>query len=216
MTILRKDICVSIGINNFDIALEAVGECQMAELRLDLVNFSDDQLRKIYSLNRNIIATFRTEDEQVMKQTLIKSMDSGAGYIDIDINISVEVRTILVEYAMQKGAKVILSYHNFSETPETVFLKQTITRMFNDGADFAKVACMANSKDDSKRVVNLYSDFSNLIAFCMGKNGQITRVVAPFLGAPFTYASLRGVKTAEGQIDAEQLEILLNMMEKSL
>ncbi|HPD96016.1 MAG TPA: type I 3-dehydroquinate dehydratase, partial [Tenuifilaceae bacterium] len=68
MTILRKDICVSIGINNFDIALEAVGECQMAELRLDLVNFSDDQLRKIYSLNRNIIATFRTEDEQVMKQ----------------------------------------------------------------------------------------------------------------------------------------------------
>lgn len=216
MTILRKDICVSIGINNFDIALEAVGECQMAELRLDLVNFSDDQLRKIYSLNRNIIATFRTEDEQVMKQTLIKSMDSGAGYIDIDINTSVEVRTILVEYAMQKGAKVILSYHNFSETPETVFLKQTITRMFNDGADFAKVACMANSKDDSKRVVNLYSDFSNLIAFCMGKNGQITRVVAPFLGAPFTYASLRGVKTAEGQIDAEQLEILLNMMEKSL
>ncbi|HRX31652.1 MAG TPA: type I 3-dehydroquinate dehydratase [Tenuifilaceae bacterium] len=216
MTILRKDICVSIGINNFDIALEAVGECQMAELRLDLVNFSDDQLRKIYSLNRNIIATFRTEDEQVMKQTLIKSMDFGAGYIDIDINTSVEVRTILVEYAMQKGAKVILSYHNFSETPETVFLKQTITRMFNDGADFAKVACMANSKDDSKRVVNLYSDFSNLIAFCMGKNGQITRVVAPFLGAPFTYASLRGVKTAEGQIDAEQLEILLNMMEKSL
>ncbi|MCB9001229.1 MAG: type I 3-dehydroquinate dehydratase [Bacteroidales bacterium] len=216
MTILRKDICVSIGINNFDIALEAVGECQMAELRLDLVNFSDDQLRKIYSLNRNIIATFRTEDEQVMKQTLIKSMDFGAGYIDIDINTSVEVRTILVEYAMQKGAKVILSYHNFSETPETVFLKQTITRMFNDGANFAKVACMANSKDDSRRVVNLYSDFSNLIAFCMGKDGQITRVVAPFLGAPFTYASLRGVKTAEGQIDAEQLEILLNMMEKSL
>ena len=216
MTILRKDICVSIGINNFDIALEAVGECQMAELRLDLVNFSDDQLRKIYSLNRNIIATFRTEDEQAMKQTLIESMDAGAGYIDIDINTSVEVRTILVEYAMQKGAKVILSYHNFSETPETVFLKQTITRMFNDGANFAKVACMANSKDDSKRVVNLYSDFSNLIAFCMGKDGQITRVVAPFLGAPFTYASLRGVKTAEGQIDAEQLEILLNMMEKSL
>jgi len=216
MTILRKDICVSIGINNFDIALEAVGECQMAELRLDLVNFSDDQLRKIYSLNRNIIATFRTEDEQVMKQTLIKSMDFGAGYIDIDINTSVEVRTILVEYAKQKGVKVILSYHNFSETPETVLLKQTITRMFNDGADFAKVACMANSKDDSKRVVNLYSDFSNLIAFCMGKNGQITRVVAPFLGAPFTYASLKGVKTAEGQIDAEQLEILLNMMEKSL
>lgn len=214
MTILRKDICVSIGINNFDIALEAVGECQMAELRLDLVNFSDDQLRKIYSLNRNIIATFRTEDEQVMKQALIKSMDFGAGYIDI--NTSVEVRTILVEYAMQKGAKVILSYHNFSETPETVFLKQTITRMFNDGANFAKVACMANSKDDSRRVVNLYSDFSNLIAFCMGKDGQITRVVAPFLGAPFTYASLRGVKTAEGQIDAEQLEILLNMMEKSL
>lgn len=216
MTILRKDICVSIGINNFDIALEAVGECQMAELRLDLVNFSDDQLRKIYSLNRNIIATFRTEDEQAMKQTLIESMDSGAGYIDIDINTSVEVRTILVEYAKQKGVKVILSYHNFSETPEKAFLKQTITLMFNDGADFAKVACMANSKDDSKRVVNLYSDFSNLIAFCMGKNGQITRVVAPFLGAPFTYASLRGVKTAEGQIDAEQLEILLNMMEKSL
>lgn len=216
MTILRKDICVSIGINNFDIALEAVGECQMAELRLDLVNFSDDQLCKIYSLNRNIIATFRTEDEQAMKQTLIKSMDFGAGYIDIDINTSVEVRTILVEYAMQKGAKVILSYHNFSETPEKAFLKQTITRMFNDGADFAKVACMANSKDDSKRVVNLYSNFSNLIAFCMGKDGQITRVVAPFLGAPFTYASLRGVKTAEGQIDAEQLEILLNMMEKSL
>jgi len=44
----------------------------------------------------------------------------------------------------------------------------------------------------------------------MGRKGRLTRILAPLLGCPFTYASIDGGKeTAEGQIDAASLRRIL-------
>jgi 3-dehydroquinate dehydratase len=47
----------------------------------------------------------------------------------------------------------------------------------------------------------------------MGKEAQITRIAAPLLGAPFTYAALEsGRETAPGQLDKDTLAALLKLL----
>jgi 3-dehydroquinate dehydratase-1 len=47
----------------------------------------------------------------------------------------------------------------------------------------------------------------------MGPKGRLTRVVAPLLGSQFTYASAAGGKeTAEGQIEREELEKIMEAL----
>lgn len=47
----------------------------------------------------------------------------------------------------------------------------------------------------------------------MGAKGRVTRVAAPLLGSPFTFASLSDEKkTAEGQIEKDKLEQILKVL----
>ncbi len=50
----------------------------------------------------------------------------------------------------------------------------------------------------------------------MGKDGRITRIAAPLLGAPFTYASLDNTReTASGQLDSRTLKQIIDMIRNS-
>ena len=47
----------------------------------------------------------------------------------------------------------------------------------------------------------------------MGNKGRITRIAAPLLGSPFTFASLsKGKETAEGQIEKDILEQMMRLL----
>jgi 3-dehydroquinate dehydratase-1 len=54
----------------------------------------------------------------------------------------------------------------------------------------------------------------SIIVIGMGAMGKITRIVAPLLGSPFTFASLgEGKETAEGQMAAEKMRKLMGELE---
>ncbi|MBU0586484.1 type I 3-dehydroquinate dehydratase, partial [Candidatus Micrarchaeota archaeon] len=75
------------------------------------------------------------------------------------------------------------------------------------GADIAKIACKINSQQDNARIMDVITQDSKVIAIGMGAKGLITRVTAPLMGSPFTYACLeKGKETADGQIDYKTLE----------
>jgi 3-dehydroquinate dehydratase-1 len=58
--------------------------------------------------------------------------------------------------------------------------------------------------------MSLYNSDKTIIALGMGNLGKITRIAAPFLGAPFTYAYPTGRKrTAEGQFSIDKLEDIM-------
>lgn len=62
-------------------------------------------------------------------------------------------------------------------------------------------------------MLSLYESRKNVIALGMGPLGVITRIAAPFLGAPLTYASLApGKETAEGQPDLKTLEAVMKFV----
>ena len=56
---------------------------------------------------------------------------------------------------------------------------------------------MANDQADCARVLGLYENHKNLVAFCM-ETGLITRLTAPIIGAPYTYASVSDTEIAPG------------------
>ena len=53
------------------------------------------------------------------------------------------------------NTKVILSSHNFDDTPSDAALESTLQQMWSSGADVAKIATTANSITDCARVLTL-------------------------------------------------------------
>lgn len=205
-------ICVSISENSYEKCIEAIGNCKMAEIRMDLCKLHENDLKKIFSLPMKTIATCREGVYTDEKRTeLLKlAIDSGATYIDIEIEAPKNYQNVLINYANKHNCKIIVSYHNFEETPETEDLQNIINDCFNKRADIAKIACKSNSEDDNKRILELYKTNKSIVAIGMGEIGKETRVKSISLGAPFTFASSNsGKQTADGQIDVDTLRKLL-------
>lgn len=207
-------ICVSISENSFEEAIKSISDAKFAELRLDLCNISENDLKRIYNLDLNTIATCRkgkfSEKECVEK--LINSIMLGVKYIDIDYEFENENKLYLHNIAKKNNCKTINSYHNFDNTPDYKQLVQIAISLMEQNPDIIKIACKSNNQFDNEKILKLYKQFKNIIAIGMGNEGKITRILATKLGAPFTFAYPAGKQsTAHGQIDYDTLnEILKN------
>ena len=74
-----------------------------------------------------------------------------SGYVDlVDIELCNEREFIDKIGAKAKvlGVKLILSYHNFKETPDRDFLAEKLTLAGKMGGDIAKIAVMPQDSND--------------------------------------------------------------------
>ena len=208
-------ICVSLANINFQECIKAIGKAEFAEIRIDLLDLSEEQLKSLCSLKKKTIATCRRGkfDDPRRLELLKLAIDSGAGYIDIEYEAKPAYRRELINYARGKDVFVIISYHDFDRTPTTRDLINIIQQSFKWGANRAKITTMAKTPADCSRIMSLYEKNKNLIAFCMGQMGTITRVAAPLLGAEFTYAALEPkLATAPGQLVVDEMLDIYKMM----
>jgi 3-dehydroquinate dehydratase I len=208
----KSKICLSIGNVGFEEVVQQLQKVDLAEIRMDLLGFTDEQYKAIFQSHRNIIATFRSPKGDYFKLSMMMALaiEGGCAYVDIDIATPDSFRNALKDAARSLGVKVILSYHNFIETPNLKMLNSITDELFMLGADIAKVACTAKKPADCSRILGLYEKHQNLVAFCMGSTGKVTRLASPMLGAPFTYASIKGKETAAGQLEFEEVEKFFN------
>lgn len=208
-------ICVSLGGLPFDRVLALLPSSPLAEVRMDLLNFTRDQYQLVFAQHKNLIATCRpgSVTEPVRAQLLMDALSFGAAFVDLEIECDSLWRMPIVEYAHSLGRKVILSYHNYEFTPSGTELRAIVESIFDAGADVAKIACMALSPLDSATILSLYAHYTNLVAIGMGAEGRMSRVAAPFLGAPFTFAAVKGSATALGQLAADDLNAIFNLLE---
>jgi len=210
-------LCVSTSEPSVKKILNLIKKSEIAEVRLDLMDLSDQDIEKVFSGEGKIIATCcagKFSDEQ-RKKKLEKAIESGASYVDIEIDAPDGFKKELISSAHKHNCKVILSYHNFNETPPTDELAKMVDACFAQGADIAKVACLANSESDAARILSLYGKYKNLVALGMGEKGKITRVASLLMGAPFSYVSTGTAKeTAPGQISRKQMEKVLEGLAK--
>jgi 3-dehydroquinate dehydratase I len=201
-------ICVSLANINFEECIKALGKTEFAEVRIDQLELTEEQLASLFSIKKKTIATCRAgKIEEPRRLALLKhALDSGAGYVDIEYESNSVYRKELIYTARANEAKVIISYHNFEMTPPEKALNKIIRESIKLGANLVKITTTAKTAADCARVMALYEKHENLIAFCMGKIGSITRIAAPLLGAEFTYASLdSNLATAPGQLNFEEM-----------
>ena len=208
-------ICTSIAYKSYEECREILSRETCVELRLDLLDLTPEQVGTLCSLPLITVATCREgsysdEEREILLQTAIKN---GAGYVDIEIEMPRKIRKNLVELAKIHQCRVIISYHHFTRTPELAELKQFVKKCRKAGADLVKIACKVNNKDDVAKLLALYVYGNSIIAIGMGKEGLITRLAAPFLGAEFTYASSdRESNTAPGQITGDEMRRLFEQL----
>jgi 3-dehydroquinate dehydratase-1 len=203
-------ICVSLSDKNINTCLEALQETELAEVRLDLTQFPDEDVKTIFAQPKKIIATYRPVegiDDETRKQQLKLAIKSGANYVDIEYESPIFYRKEMVEYAKENNCDVIISYHNYDETPSNNDLRKIVNDCYFFGADVAKIATQVTELKDVANVLSFYDTDKRMVSIGMGELGKITRIMALFLGAEFSFAAPDGgEKTAPGQLTVSELE----------
>ncbi len=201
--------CVSIGLKDYKKALKSIGKYEMAEIRLDLCDFDRRQVKDIFSSHNNLIATYRKGQEtSEYRDSIIKTAIAyGAAWLDLDMDYNnIEYISGLKDFCSGYNTKLILSIHNYDITPPIEEIKAYIKKAKNLNADLIKLVFYSNSEADNERVLSLYKENANIIAFNMGELGKVTRIASIGLGAPFTYVALDGETTAPGQMTIAQIK----------
>lgn len=219
-------ICVSVAEPTVELCLEALKGLDFAEVRIDAMKVMIEDMETIFSRPLALIATFMPVspvvikdgfvDASVRKAFLISAVEAGAKYVDIEVQLDDVFRLEIIEKAKMKDCKVIVSFHDFHSTPEKEKLEEIAALCFSKGADIAKIACRVNSERDNLRLLGLLNNYDyqgRTVVIGMGNKGRITRVAAPLLGSPFTFASIsKGKETAEGQIEKETLDRIMRLL----
>jgi 3-dehydroquinate dehydratase I len=210
-------ICVSISDKSKENCLQILDTVELAEIRLDLTKSSSEDIVEIFKHPVSKIATCRFENTglEVQKQKLFLAIESGAKFVDVEIETPKEQREEIIDHARKYSCKVIISYHNYKETPGLKELFQIADECYKSGADIAKVASMVNSTADNARLMALYSIDKPLVSIGMGELGKVSRLVSVLLGAEFTFAAPdTGKPTAPGQIGFSGMQSLLEQIRK--
>ncbi len=213
-------ICVSVQETNFTKCKEILAKSEMAEIRADLCGFTIEQMNELM-LHPNILFTCRIENSsrEYAYQHITNAIMKGAKYVDVEIEAPVDHIEYIKSYANSCGCKLIISYHNFNETPSLNELEQIYDLCLRKGADIVKIVTTSNATEDAIRTLELYktekylnSAKDSLVAFSMGKAGKFTRKLCLDLGSPYTYVSYdEASATAPGQYTLQEMKELLSI-----
>ncbi|MFA5763619.1 MAG: type I 3-dehydroquinate dehydratase [archaeon] len=216
------NLCTCLTEKTIDACLDVIKkiDTELIEHRIDFLENIVD-LDKIYSSKKEIIATCRNKNcggffdgsEEERIKILIWAIEAGAKYVDIEVETQIELKRKVIDFAKENNCKVIVSMHNFKETPNDSVLQKALAQEIEDGADIGKIVTFANEKISYLRVLDLIlqakeADFP-LIAFCMGEKGKSSRLTCLALGSPFTFVAYN-TASAPGQFTAKEAREILN------
>lgn len=202
-------ICVSISGKSLNECLEQLGNARLAELRLDLVLLTPDEIAILTGMGQNWIVAIRQPFLMLpdAEKLFSAALNNATRYIDVGFDLlNNQIASNCIEKARNSNANLMLSYHNFESTPSFEELMHIGSEMLMAGADAIKIACMANSESDNVAVIKLYDHFENITAFCMGEHGRNSRIRALKNGLKLTYVSPNnGPATAPGQYSFSEM-----------
>ena len=197
-------LCRSIAQKGFDNIRHLAEGAEMVEIRIEESELTPDEVRQLFGTQPNMLATCRpvrlSQSEQ--KALLQAAIEGGAAWVDVEIEADDDYRREIIATARRHNCRVIVSYHNYDETPQFLELQQIADIAHSMGADVVKLACMCHTKTDVLNLLNLYNSDYQLLAIGMGSVGAVTRIAAITMGAPFIFVATEAAgATAPGQID---------------
>jgi 3-dehydroquinate dehydratase I len=214
----KVELCASI-INTDIAAVKKIEPIvDLFEVRIDLIGDGwidiARQLTKPWiACNRMIEEGGKWDGNEARRiERLLQAIEMGAKIVDIEYNAK-NVDNII--RLIKKRAECLLSFHDFQKTPSLDALKQVVNKELKLGADICKIVTTARTFEDNLAVMRLYSEFPTIkmVAFTMGTQGFISRVMAPLIGAYFTYGAVnKGVESAPGQLPVSDMLAIYEMV----
>jgi 3-dehydroquinate dehydratase-1 len=179
----------------------------LLEMRVDCYNQPDEQIVAFLQNVREqiglpMIGTVRENDfTRERRVEIFKKILPAVDAVDLELGtpISNEVR------AMASDKVIIISEHDFDKTPSMDNLRSMVERSLIQGAHIVKIATMAHSREDVKRLFHFTEETQfPIVTIAMGSVGTLTRVVAPLFGSLMTYGFMER-SVAPGQLSAKVL-----------
>ena len=132
--------------------------------------------------------------------------------VDIELS-SKKILKDVIDAAHRFKKRVIVSYHNFNDTPEQKKLEAIIKNCRKAGGDMVKIATLVKDKKDIIRLAYLTLSKKDIITIAMGKLGTLSRVIFPMFGSLLTYSSITK-SSAPGQMPLKTAALLLKELKK--
>lgn len=113
---------------------------------------------------------------------------------------------------------LILSYHNFSETPSG--LMSILSEMTAMAPRVVKVAVMPNSEQDVINLMNFTRGFKTLnpeqdyVTMAMGQLGKFSRIAADLSGSSWSFASVEE-SSAPGQLSVASMHKIREILDEN-
>lgn len=113
---------------------------------------------------------------------------------------------------------LVLSYHNFQETPENMM--EILSELTILNPKLVKVAVMAHTEQDVLGLMNYTRGFKTLnpeqeyVTISMGKVGKVSRITADVTGSSWSFASLDEV-SAPGQISLASMKKIREILDEA-
>ena len=193
------------------------------EIRLDMMDTFD--LRKmIQGASKPVLATYRsireggkgTADDKTHASYLLAALEEGAELVDVEWRLPEKWREKI--FNVRGKSNIIISTHMPDNTPSREDLEEIFREMTATGAHITKIVTHARTMADNFRVLELIAKAQereiNIIAFCMGRFGRISRIFSHLMGGYLTFASLEGgEESAAGQIPVAEMKKILDIFE---
>jgi 3-dehydroquinate dehydratase type I len=198
----------------------------LLELRVDGIR--DLDLRRLLSKRRFRVivtnrrkeegGTFRGSEEERVK-VLRQAVVEGADFVDIEAATPPALFSGVKEEigARGRGTRLIVSSHDWTKTPSEQSLKERFAACTALGPHIVKIVTMAREPEDNLRVLGLIPHAGRqgveVIAFCMGAEGRVSRMLSPLLGAYLSFASHNKKEaSAPGQMTVREMVEMLQMI----
>jgi 3-dehydroquinate dehydratase I len=161
-----------------------------------------------------IIFTLRSKAEggaqeipqDTRRECIIAVLRSGlADIVDIELSNEPSIQEPVLREARAQGVRILLSAHDFHNTPSNDDLLEKISAMNRLGADIAKIAVMPRTATDVLRLMQVTLEARKCfprLALCtmsMGSVGAISRIAGFLYGSDMSFA-VGQTASAPGQI----------------
>lgn len=227
---MGNKICVSLGSSE-PASLGRLAEesfknnADFVEIRFDYLERQDmiAALDAVLKHRERAVFTCRSPDEggrykgteQERITTLRQLAAFGPMLLDVELS-TMAANEDLVDQFAAIDCNIMTSWHNFDETPATAELVTVMKEMKAYGGK-AKIVTTAKDMEDNLKVLKLYEtarkEKIELVSFCMGEHGLLSRVMCTYAGSPFTYASLVEA-VAPGQLTVGQMRAIYDRLKE--
>lgn len=193
------------------------------EVWLDYIKDVDEIFVRelIATLGERLVILFRRKNlepiqmDSEKRKEIIRWIAKQKCLLDLDITSQQEELHFIQRENLSLNK--IVSYHNYTDTPEEEALKNIVEKIKGENATIIKLATYCNTEEDALRLLHVLTQLkkekNRFIILGMGSHGIITRLFGTLWGNEMLFAPITSEEaSAPGQMTKEKFEKIFEML----